>query len=47
MSRKAENLAREAARKETEALYDTDAAMREALFGNASAARQSASGLLH
>lgn len=42
MSRKAGDFAREAGRKETEALYEIDAALREALFGNASAARQSA-----
>jgi len=42
MSRWAADLAREADRKETEALYDADAAAREALFGNASTARQRA-----
>lgn len=42
MSRKAGDFAGEADRKETEALYDIDAALREALFGNTSAARQSA-----
>jgi DNA-binding winged helix-turn-helix (wHTH) protein/tetratricopeptide (TPR) repeat protein len=41
-SSQAENFARQADRSETEALYETDAALREALFGNAAAARQSA-----
>jgi len=35
-------LARKADRRETEALYEADAAVREALFGNASIARQKA-----
>jgi eukaryotic-like serine/threonine-protein kinase len=42
MSRRAANLARKAERRETEALYETDAAVREALFGNVSTARQRA-----
>ena len=42
MSRRAANLARRAERRETEALYETDAAVREALFGNVSAAKQGA-----
>jgi DNA-binding winged helix-turn-helix (wHTH) protein/Tfp pilus assembly protein PilF len=42
MSRRAADLAREEERRETEALYETDAALREALFGNASTARQRA-----
>jgi eukaryotic-like serine/threonine-protein kinase len=42
MSRRAADLTREAERRETEALYETDAALREALFGNASTARQRA-----
>lgn len=42
MSTHAENFAREAGLRETEALYEIDAALREALFGNASAARQGA-----
>jgi eukaryotic-like serine/threonine-protein kinase len=42
MSRRAADLAREADRRETAALYETDAALREALFGNASTARQRA-----
>ena len=40
MSRRAADLARAGDRRETEALYETDAAVREALFGNVSAARQ-------
>ena len=40
MSRRAADLAREAERRDTEALYETDAAVREALFGNASSAKQ-------
>ncbi len=39
MSRRATDLAREAEQRETAALYETDAAMRESLFGNASTAR--------
>jgi len=46
MSRQAENLARQADRKETEALYLTDAAAREALFGNFPEAKQSATAAL-
>jgi Tfp pilus assembly protein PilF len=42
MSRRAADLARQAERRDTEALYETDAAVREALLGNASAAKQSA-----
>jgi tetratricopeptide (TPR) repeat protein len=42
MSRRAADLARKADRRETEALYEADAAVREALFGNASVARQRA-----
>ena len=42
MSRRAADLGRKAERRETEALYDTDAAVREALFGNVSTARQRA-----
>ena len=42
MSRRAAELAREAERRDTEALYETDAAIREALFGNASVAKQRA-----
>jgi eukaryotic-like serine/threonine-protein kinase len=42
MSSRAADLARQTGRRETEALYETDAAMREALFGNASIARQRA-----
>jgi len=42
MSGRAEDLARKADRRETEGLYETDAAVREALFGNVSKARQSA-----
>jgi DNA-binding winged helix-turn-helix (wHTH) protein/predicted Zn-dependent protease len=40
MSRRAADLARKAERRDTEALYETDAAVREALFGNASTAMQ-------
>jgi len=40
MSSRAADLARKADRRDTEALYETDAAVREALFGNASMARQ-------
>jgi DNA-binding winged helix-turn-helix (wHTH) protein/tetratricopeptide (TPR) repeat protein len=46
MSRRAADLAREAGRRETEAFYETDAALREALFGNASPARQRATAAL-
>jgi tetratricopeptide (TPR) repeat protein len=42
MSRRAADLARKAERRDTEALYEADAAMREALLGNALAARQRA-----
>ena len=42
MSRRAAELARKAVRRETEALYETDAAVREALFGNVSTTRQRA-----
>jgi eukaryotic-like serine/threonine-protein kinase len=42
MSRQAADLARQANRRETEALYEADAAVREALFGNASTARRRA-----
>jgi len=42
MSLRAADLARKADRRETEALYQTDAAVREALFGNVSTARQRA-----
>jgi eukaryotic-like serine/threonine-protein kinase len=42
MSRRATDLAREADRREVEAHYEADAASREALFGNASIARQRA-----
>jgi len=42
MSRRAADLARKAVRRETEALYETDAAVREALFGNISTARHRA-----
>jgi DNA-binding winged helix-turn-helix (wHTH) protein/Tfp pilus assembly protein PilF len=42
MSRRAADLAREADRKEPGALYEMDAALREALFGDASTARQRA-----
>ena len=40
MSQRAADLAQKADRRETEALYQTDAGMREALFGNGSTARQ-------
>ena len=40
MLRRAADLARKADRRETVALYETDAAVREALFGNVSTARQ-------
>ena len=42
MSRRAADLARKGERRETEALYETDAAVREALFGNGSTAKQRA-----
>jgi DNA-binding winged helix-turn-helix (wHTH) protein/tetratricopeptide (TPR) repeat protein len=42
MSQRAADLARKADRRETEALYETDSAVREGLFGNASTARQRA-----
>jgi tetratricopeptide (TPR) repeat protein len=42
MSQRAADLARKADRQETEALYETDAAVREALFGNVSTATQKA-----
>jgi eukaryotic-like serine/threonine-protein kinase len=46
MSSRAADLARQTERRETEALYETDGAMREALFGNASIARQRAKAAL-
>jgi DNA-binding winged helix-turn-helix (wHTH) protein len=46
MSRLAADLARKTERRDTEALYDADAAVREALFGNVSTARQRALGAL-
>jgi eukaryotic-like serine/threonine-protein kinase len=42
MSGRAADLARAAGRRETEALYETDAAVREALFGSVSMAKQKA-----
>lgn len=42
MSRRAEDFAREPDRRETQAFYETDAAVWEALFGNTSTARQRA-----
>jgi hypothetical protein len=42
MSQLAADLARQTERRDTEALYEADAAVREALFGNVSAARQRA-----
>jgi tetratricopeptide (TPR) repeat protein len=42
MSRRAADLARKAERRDAEALYETDAVVREALFGNASIAKQRA-----
>jgi len=42
MSRTAADFASKAGRRDTEALYETDGAVREALFGNVSAARQRA-----
>ena len=46
MSRRATDLARKGERRETEALYEADAAIREAHFGNTSIARQRAVGAL-
>lgn len=46
MSRLATDLAREQGRQDTQALYETDAAVREALFGNVSVARQKAADAL-
>ena len=46
MSRRAEELARKAERRDTEARYEADAAVREALFGNVSSARQRAGNAL-
>ena len=46
MSRRAADLARKAGRRDTEALYEADAAVREALFGNTSIARQKAGNAL-
>ena len=46
MSRRAADLARKAERRDTEALYEVDEAVREALFGNASTARQKAESAL-
>jgi hypothetical protein len=46
MSRLATDLARKEGRQDTQALYDTDAAVREALFGNGSVARQKAADAL-
>jgi eukaryotic-like serine/threonine-protein kinase len=40
MSRRAADLARKTERRDTEALYETDAAVREALFGNVSSAKR-------
>jgi len=42
MSRRAADLVRKADRREAQALYETDAAVREALFGNVSTAKQRA-----
>ena len=42
MSRRAADLAQQSTRQETAALYETGAGLREALFGNASAARRGA-----
>jgi DNA-binding winged helix-turn-helix (wHTH) protein/predicted Zn-dependent protease len=42
MSRRAADLARKTERRDTEALYEADAELREALFGNVSTARQRA-----
>jgi len=46
MSRRAEDLARKAERRDTEALYEADEAVREALFGNVSTAKQRAGNAL-
>ena len=46
MSRRAADLARKAERRDTEALYETDEAVREALFGNVSTAKQRAGNAL-
>lgn len=46
MSQLAADVARKAERRDTEALYEVDAAVREALFGNVSIARQRAVGAL-
>lgn len=46
MSQQAADLARKADRRETEALYESDAAVREALFGDVSTAKQRAQSAL-
>lgn len=46
MSRRAADLARKAGRRETEALYEADEAVREALFGNTSRAKQKVANVL-
>jgi eukaryotic-like serine/threonine-protein kinase len=46
MSDRAADLARKSDRRDTEALYDADAAVREALFGNAAATKQRADAAL-
>lgn len=46
MSQRAADLARQANQRETAALYETDAALREALFGNTPVARQRATAAL-
>jgi len=46
MSRRAADLARKAERRDTEGLYDADEAVREALFGSISQARQTAADAL-
>ena len=46
LSRRAADLARKAERRDTEALYETDEAVREALFGNVSTAKQRAGNAL-
>jgi len=46
MSRRAADLARASNRRETAAFYETDSALREALFGNASMVRQRATAAL-
>jgi DNA-binding winged helix-turn-helix (wHTH) protein/tetratricopeptide (TPR) repeat protein len=46
MSQRSADLARKAERRDTEALYEADAAMREALFGNVSTAKQRAADAL-